>query len=598
MNQPHDTSQQEPLAALYALSSRLGTTLELPLLLNQVMDAIILLTGAERGFLVLIDEASGALELVAARNVDQETIDGSKPQISRTIVERVIESGEPVLTDDAQDDERFAARQSVMGLRLRAIMCAPLRARGKIIGAAFVDNRLQRGIFSDDDLQLLIAFANQAAIAIENARLFQQTDQALARRVEELALFQRIDQQLNRPLDLGEVLDLALTWAVTLTGADGGSIGLLHSAAVGDTTYIAPPDPAASADRGTPTLRLLAFRGDSATTPRRDIPLSHPVLAAVSSQAGSVLTYDVTDALAIDGSPAATQLAVPIRREGIDVGLIALESRYRDAFAEEDILFVERLADRAAVAIENARLYEEVRRANKAKSDFISLVTHELRIPMTSIRGYTDLLLGEMIGPLSGQQKEFVGTIRRNLDRMAVLVRDLSDINRIESGRMSLEFGDFDLNKVVEEVARDLREAVEGRRQTLTLSPSTTLPPVHADRTRIGQALTNLLSNANKYTPEGGTISVRTQRTGQMAEIAVSDNGIGIAPQDQARLFTQFFRSEDEAVRAQTGWGLGLSIVKMLVEAQGGQIEFDSTLGQGSTFTLAVPLARGIGNGR
>lgn len=598
MNQPHDVGQQERLAALYALSSRLGTTLELPLLLNQVMDAIIELTSAERGFLVLVDQASGALETVAARNVEHETIDATQQQISRTVVERVISSGEPVLTDDAQDDERFASQQSVMGLRLRAIMCAPLLVRGRTIGATFVDNRLQRGIFSEDDLQLLIAFANQAAIAIDNARLFQQTDQALARRVDELSLFQRIDQQLNRSLDLAEVLDLALTWAVTLTGADGGSIGLLQRAAAQDATDSTPSSLSESADGSTLRLRLLAFRGGSTTAPQRDIPLSHPVLAAVSTDGGSVLTYDVSDALAIDGSPAATQLAVPIRREGVDVGLIALESRHPNAFAEEDVLFVERLADRAAVAIENARLYDEVRRANKAKSDFISLVTHELRVPMTSIRGYTDLLLGEMIGPLSGSQKEFLGTIRRNLDRMAVLVRDLSDINRIESGRMSFEFSDFDLNEVVEEVARDLREAVEGRRQTLTLSPSTTLPPVYADRTRIGQALTNLLSNANKYTPEGGAISVRTQRSGQFAEVAVSDDGIGIAPDDQVHLFTQFFRSEDEAVRAQTGWGLGLSIVKMLIEAQGGQIGLDSMLGKGSTFTLGVPLSRGVDRDR
>jgi signal transduction histidine kinase len=591
-------SQQERLAALYALSSRLGTTLELPLLLDQVMDAIIQLTGAERGFLVLVGEDDGALETVAARNLEQETIGGGEAQISRSIVERVIESGEPLLSDNAQDDERFAERKSVIGLRLRSIMCAPLRVRGRIIGAAFVDNRLQSGVFLPEDLQLLSAFANQAAIAIENARLFQQTDQALARRVEELTLFQRIDQQLNRSLDLAEVLDLALAWAVTITGADGGSIGLLQDAAADDAAAGAATNATGGDAGGAAALRLLAFRGANESMPPREIPLSHPVLEAVSRERGSVLTRNVTAALAIDGSPAATQLAVPIRRVGGDTGLITLESRFENAFGQEDITFIERLADRAAVAIENARLYQELHQANQAKSDFISLVTHELRIPMTSIRGYTDLLLGEIAGPLGGSQKEFVNTIRRNLDRMAVLVRDLSDINRIESGRMKFEFSEFDLNELVEEIARDFREAIEARQQTLTLAPSPSPLVIHADRTRIAQAVTNLVSNANKYTPERGTIHLRMQRKESVAEVAVIDDGIGIAAEDQARLFSQFFRSEDEEVRAQSGWGLGLSIVKKLVEAQGGQVTFSSTLGEGSTFTVTIPLVEGASDDR
>jgi signal transduction histidine kinase len=577
---------QERLAALYTFSSRLGTTLALPLLLDQVMDAAVQLTGAERACLVLRDEVTGDLVTAAVRDVAPESMDGSQPDISWMIVERVITSGEPLLEADAQDDEGLAGRQN-SGVEQRSILCVPLRARGHILGAAYVANRLQRGAFSQDDLDLLIAFASQAAAAIDNARLFRHLDQALARRVDELILFQRIDQQLNRSLNLAELLDLVLTWAVSLTGADGGAIGLLQSVL-----------PDAQAMDGLPAVRVLASRGQRAIEPRHDIPLSHPILTALSTRGGPVVIGDAIDTLTIDGGPAATQLAVPIRCEEKSLGLIALESRDKKAFSEEDVLFVERLADRTAVAIDYARLYGEVQRANRAKSDFISLVTHELRIPMTSIRGYTDLLLGEMIGPLSDPQKEFVGTIRRNLDRMSVLVQNLSDINRIESERMVFASADFDLDEVVEAVARDLRAAVEKRRQTLTLSPATLLPPVHGDRQRIAQALTNLMSNANRYTPEGGTITVRTQRNGRMAEIAIGDNGIGISPADQKHLFTQFFRSEDEAVRAQTGWGLGLAVAKLLIEAQGGQIAFDSTLGIGSTFILSVPLAGGGDDGK
>lgn len=585
-------SQQERLAALYTSSSHLGTTLELPLLLDQVLDATLELSGAGSGYLALLDEASGDLEVAAARYEAQDTIESGPVQVSQTIVELVVGSGEPVLTADAQDIECLANGGGAADLTSRSILCVPLRARGRTIGAAYVENPIQRGVFSQDDLHVLVAFANQAAVAIENARLFHHADETLARRVDELALFQRIDRQLKSATDLGEVLDTALAWAVSLAGADGGLIGLLQSDAKALVTT------GGSSAGNARALRLLAFRGDNAVTARRDIPASHPALVAALSNGGPVVVHDTADTLTSDSSPAATQLAVPILCDGADVGLITLESRHQNAFGEEDILFVERLADRIAVAIASARFYDEVHRANKAKSDFISLVTHELRIPMTSIRGYTDLLLGEMMGPLSDPQKEFVGTIRRNIDRMAVLVQNLSDINRLESGRMAFEYGDFDLNEVVEAVARELRDAVEGRRQTLTLSPSTMLPPVHADRTRIAQALTNLLGNANKYTPEGGVITVRTQLNGRMAEVAVGDNGIGISPEDQARLFAQFFRSEDEAVRAHTGWGLGLAIVKLLIEAQGGQVAFDSTPGAGSTFTLSIPLAGGGDDGK
>ena len=583
--------QKERLAALYEVSSRLTTTLDLTELLNLVMDSIIQLTSAERGYLVLVDDVTGRLETAVARNVDRETIEGSSMEISRSIVRQVATTGTPIQTDNAQEDHRFADFQSVVGYKLRSIMCAPLRARGRVIGAAYVDNRLFTNAFSDDDLELLNAFASQAAMAIDNARLFRRTDVALARRVEELTLFQEIDQELNRSLDLQRVLNLALEQAVTHTGADGGSIGLLqahHTAPddMGVTLIDAQPH----APPAETVLRLLAYRGEQEEA--RTVAIDHPILKQVLEDAESVRTQPVSEVESIDGTTAAVQLVVPIRREGAVIGVISLESRQVNAFREEDAVFVERFADRAAVAIENARLYQEMERANRAKNDFISLVTHELRVPMTSIRGYTDLLLGEMVGSLNDSQTQFLQTVRRNLDRMSVLIRDLSDINRIETGRMKFEKASFDLRGVVENVVDDLREAIGSKNQTISIELPDDLPAVHADRTRIGEVLTNLLSNANKYTPEGGAITVRIESQVNHAWVAVIDNGIGISKQNQARLFSQFFRAEDQAVRQKAGWGLGLSIVKKLVEAQGGEVGFESELGEGSTFTFTVPFAQ------
>jgi signal transduction histidine kinase len=564
--------EQARLAALYEVSSQLGTSLDLSEVLNQVMDAIIQLTGAERGFLMLYDEVSGALRTEAARNVDQETIEGQSMQISRTVLQRAATTGNGILTNNAQEDERFSAQESVIGFQLRSIMCVPLRARGRVMGAVYVDNRLYSGVFQSEDLELLATFANQAAIAIDNARLFTQTDQALARRVEELSIFQRIDQQLNQSLELNAVLSSALDWAMRLTTADSGSIGLIQQT---EETQI---------------LQLLVNSGVE-DGKLRQVPLTHPILAQIMAEKRSIFTAAATKAQSIDGSPAVVQLVVPISRKDDIIGLITLESQTATALDADDKAFVERLADRAAVAIENARLYEAIAAANQSKSEFISIVTHELRLPMTSIKGYTDLLLSGMTGALNEQQQQFMEVIKRNLGRMSVLVSDLSDINRIESGRMKFEFAAFELRDVVEDVTDSLREQIAGREQTLTVHVAPEVTAVYADPRRINQILTNLLSNAHKYTPAGGKLHIEITQENGRAQVAVIDAGIGISEENQAKLFTQFFRAEDEAVREQAGWGLGLSIVKKMVEAQSGEIWFESALGKGSTFTFTIPSA-------
>ena len=576
MTEQQTEPQDARLAALFEVSSQLGKTLDLAEVLNQVMDSIIQLTGAERGFLMLYDENSGELTPRAARNVGQETIEGEAMNISRTVIERTIASGEGILTSNAQEDERFSSQTSVVGYQLLSIMCAPLRAHGRTLGAVYVDNRLFTGVFSAEDLGLLVTFANQAAIAIENARLFTQTDQALARRVEELSLFQRIDQQLNKSLELNRVLSLALNWSIALTNADGGSIGLFED----------PED-----DDGERCLRLLVYRGAEESSESRIVELGHPVIEQVLAGNRSVLTNDVTEEQSIDGTPALVQLAVPIQQDGDVTGLITLETQHATEINREDITFVERLADRAAVAIKNARLYEAIQAAHDAKSEFVSLVAHELRVPMTSIKGYTDLINSGMAGELNDTQKQFLDVIRRNLDRMSSLISDLADINRVDGGRMVFNSQDFELRDVIADVTGSLSERIESRKQTIDVQVDDAVTAVYADPTRIAQVLTNLVSNANKYTPDGGHIQVRVNCNDTHAIVAVADNGLGISEEDQAKLFTQFFRSESHEVREQPGWGLGLSIVRKMVEAQNGEIAFESTLGEGSTFTFSVPLA-------
>ncbi|MCI0393477.1 MAG: ATP-binding protein [Chloroflexi bacterium] len=243
---------------------------------------------------------------------------------------------------------------------------------------------------------------------------------------------------------------------------------------------------------------------------------------------------------------------------------------------------------------------DEAVAANQAKSEFVSVVTHELKSPLTAIQGYIDLLKMGAAGPTSEEQINFLNTIRSNADRMARLVSDLADISRIESGHLRLEYEAVSLVEVVADVVKSIGSQLEEKQQKLTLALPDNLPRVWCDCYRLLQVMSNLISNAHKYTPPGGEITVYAEpATLRWAEdgrsrallVAVRDTGIGINSEDQERIFQKFFRASDEQARLAPGTGLGLSITKNLVEMQGGYICFESEYRRGTTFYFTLPLA-------
>lgn len=230
------------------------------------------------------------------------------------------------------------------------------------------------------------------------------------------------------------------------------------------------------------------------------------------------------------------------------------------------------------------------RQVDRMKSEFVSLVSHELRTPITSIMGYMALVLDGDAGPLNNEQREYLEIAQRNSARLASLVGDLLDVSRLESGAVQLKFAPVDIAALINEVRELLSSAIKEKGQSVEVVQADHVPMISADSDRLIQVITNLLSNANKYTPTGGTITVSTQVFGNTIEISVRDTGIGLSAEDQSRLFTNFFRADNPATKKVGGTGLGLWISRSLVEMHGGTLAVHSEPGKGSVFSVTLPL--------
>ncbi len=575
------------LRSLNEIGNMLASSLDINELLSLVVNHAATLLDSEAGSLLLLDEESGDLIFRISSGPAGEKLVGMRIPAGKGIAGVTFAENHPVIVNDTRNDPRwYDSFDQEAEFVTRSILAVPLNARGRTIGVLEVINHHNDLPYTDEEVDLLLSFGAQAAISIENTHLFTMTDQALQARLEELTMLQRIDRQLNMTLEYEAVMEHTLEWAIRITGAELGLVASLQEASEEH-----PAGLRFLAAQGYPDEMMHTYIEEGKLWPLDRGIIGRAIrrgeICLIKDAAGDPDYYE-----AVPGMIA--QLTVPIRRELRVIGVIALEASSAECFTEDNVAFIERVVDHAAIAIENARLFREVQRANEAKTEFVSFVSHELKQPMTSIKGYTDLLMKEIGGPLNAQQKQFLQVVRSNVGRMDRLVRDLLDVSRIESGRLRLEMGSVVPEEIVSEAVQAYQQAIAAKGQKLNVEIEPELPTVLGDRGRLIQVMTNLVSNANKYTPAGGTITLRVGRWynegREYVRWSVQDTGVGMTPEEQKKLFTKYFRATNNAVRSEKGTGLGLVITRSIIEMHGGQIWVESEYQKGSTFSFTVPV--------
>jgi signal transduction histidine kinase len=289
-------------------------------------------------------------------------------------------------------------------------------------------------------------------------------------------------------------------------------------------------------------------------------------------------------------------LAVPLLLEQRIMGALTVYRRETGSFAPEVVNLLRTFATQSALAIQNARLFREIEEksrqieaANRHKSEFLANMSHELRTPLNAIIGFSEVLQERMFGELNEKQAEYTDDILTSGRHLLSLINEILDLSKVEAGRMELEVATFDLPLAIDNARTFIRERATKHGIHLDVTVDERLGEFVGDERKIKQILLNLLSNAVKFTPEGGRIGIKARQADGSVEISVSDTGIGIAPEDQAKIFEEFRQVGSDHAHKTEGTGLGLTLAKKFVELHGGKIWVESKVGKGSTFSFTLP---------
>ena len=476
--------------------------------------------------------------------------------------------------------------------RFLTFLAAPLRQQGQFIGSLNARRNEVRP-FTPAQIKLLETFADQAVIAIENVRLFQELEaktQELAQSVGELRALGDVGQAVSSTLDLQTVLSTIVRHAVQLSQTDGGVVyeydeakeefhlkaSHLMEAEIVEALKAAPVRLGQGATGQTATLRVPVQLPDILKEQEFTGTRARPIFARLGYR---------------------SVLAVPLLREERVLGALTIWRKQAGDFSPEIVNLLQTFATQSALAIQNARLFREIEdksreieAANRHKSEFLANMSHELRTPLTAIIGFSEVLSDKIFGELNDKQNEYMGDIVSSGRHLLSLINDILDLSKVEAGRMELDVTRFDLPMAIDNALILIRERATRHGIKVEHYIDERLDEVEGDERKFKQILLNLLSNAVKFTPEGGSIAVSAALAEDAVEVAVSDTGIGIAPENHQTIFEEFRQVGTDAAKKREGTGLGLTLTKKFVELHGGTIRVESAVGKGSTFTFTLPV--------
>jgi len=488
---------------------------------------------------------------------------------------------------DAKADPILGKSLVVRLTESRSILGVPMLREGTVIGG-MVLARYAVGPFHEREVELVQTFADQAAIAIENVRLFDETRAALERETGVSNVLKTLSRTV---FDLEPALQAVVDSAARLADADlAWMTRALDQNAYGwGARYVRSGDadaafggqrPAAAMEKSSGSLMSRLY-ADAKTVHLEDAQ-AEPHLVAHSPVVRSTNSRSV--------------LGVPILRENEVLGAMVLARTSVRPFSEREIQLVETFADQAAIAIQNVRLFNEIQDksrqlevASRHKSEFLANMSHELRTPLNAIIGFSEVLLERIFGALNEKQEEYLKDVLSSGRHLLTLINDILDLSKIEPGRMEIERSVFSLRTALENGVTMVRERASRHDIAIALDVSQGLDEVTGDERKVKQVIYNLLSNAVKFTPDGGHVNVTAARENGAATVTVRDTGIGIAPEDQDRIFEEFSQVGRDPERSREGTGLGLTLSKRFVELHGGTIKVQSAPGQGSVFTFTLP---------
>ena len=542
--------EQRNTQTLLDILTEVSASLDLDLALSRTLALLNDTVGAEQGTVMLLNPEDGMLHYRAGTGYRTKGEDDRGHDFALKVGEGlagwVVKKREAILVDDLDLDDRWVQQETDLD-RHRSAVAAPLMVGEDVIGVLLVFNR-QVDFFNPEQLGLIKVIAGQVAVAINNANLYK----LIREQAERLGNMLRNEQE-----------EASRSQAILEAVADGVLV--------------------------TDSQNRISFLNASAEN-------------ILGIKASKISNQTLKDFSGLFGK------AANIWHEIINEWYEAPTAYQQgDSYAEQLELDDGRivLVHLAPVMLQNNQLLGTVSifrdithqvEVDRLKSEFVATVSHELRTPMTSIRGYVDILLMGAAGALSENQKHFLEIIRNNTERLNILVADLLDISRLESGRIIITQQEVDVQEIADDVIETAKQRAvdEEKPMNFNVEMDQELPAVHADPDRLRQIITNLVENAYHYTPENGqvTLVVSTVNGGDTLQVDVHDTGVGIEMEDQPQVFERFYRGEDPLVLATPGTGLGLPIVKQLVEMHNGEIWVKSPgeRGEGSTFSFTLPV--------